>query len=218
MATFDKVNFRTGHITPECFGPGGQEKRIMPTPDSQNRRLALSDSILDLDEAQLDVAVRLGDLPDSALMARRVGQVRWVICASPAFLRQYGTPTTPSDLPNLPCIAYEGLQLWRDWSFVGPQGAVSVVIRPRYSVSTADAVIAAALDDVGIACVMSYKVAPSLRDGSLVALLEDWAPPAFPVQLVYSARQHHPLKLRAFLDFVAPRLQERLRANAEPLP
>jgi len=178
-------------------------------------RLVLSDGIMDLVESHVDVAVRIGDLPDSTLVARRVGQVRWVTCASPAFLERRGTPASPGELPDYECIAYEGLELWRDWSFVGPHGEQTVIIRPRYSVSTADAVIAAAAADVGIACVMSYQVAQSVREGILVSILDDWAPPSFPVQIVHAARQHQPLKLRAFLDFVAPRLRERLREISE---
>jgi len=178
-------------------------------------RLVLSDGIMDLVESHVDVAVRIGNLPDSTLVARRVGQVRWVTCASPAFLERRGTPASPGELPDYECIAYEGLELWRDWSFVGPHGEQTVIIRPRYSVSTADAVIAAAAADVGIACVMSYQVAQSVREGILVSILDDWAPPSFPVQIVHAARQHQPLKLRAFLDFVAPRLRERLREISE---
>ena len=81
--------------------------------------------------------------------------------------------------------------------------------------NTADAVMAAAAAGVGIACVMSYQVAQSVREGILVSILDDWAPPSVPVQIVHQARQHQPLKLRAFLDFVAPRLQERLRAISD---
>ena len=178
-------------------------------------RLVLSDGILNLVESHIDVAVRISHLPDSTLIARRVGQIRWVTCASPAFLRRRGMPAAPAELREYECIAFEGLELGRDWSFAGPLGEQIIVIRPRYSVSTADAVIAAAAADVGIARVRCYQAAQSVREGRLVSILDDWAPASVPVQIVHAARQHQPLKLRAFLDFVAPRLQERLRAIAE---
>lgn len=175
-------------------------------------RLALTDGVVDLVESHVDVAVRLGNLPDSTLVAKRVGEVRWVTCASPDYIARRGVPASPDDLRDHECIAYEGLELWRDWTFAGPRGEQAVVIRPRYSVNTADAVIAGAAAGIGVAYIISYQVADSVRDGILVPILRDWAPPSFPVQIVHMPRPHQPLKLRAFLDFVAPRLQQRLRA------
>ena len=93
----------------------------------------------------------------------------------------------------------------------GPRGEQATIIRPRYSVNTADAVIAGAAAGLGIAYLISYQAADSVRDGSLVTVLDDWAPAPFPVQIVHAPNPHLPLKLRAFLDFAAPRLQQRLR-------
>lgn len=178
-------------------------------------RLALSDGVFDLVENHIDVAVRIGRLPDSALIARNVGEVGWVTCASPDYLARHGVPEFPADLADRECIAYEGLELRRDWSFMGPRGEQKVVIRPRYSVSTADAVIAGALAGLGIVYVMSYQAADSVRDKALVQILTNWALPPLPVGIVHGPREHQPLKLRAFLDFVAPRLQQRLRHVGE---
>lgn len=178
-------------------------------------RLALTDGVVDLVESRVDVAVRLGQLPDSTLIAKRVGEVRWVTCASPDYIARRGTLASPEELPAHECIAYEGLELWRDWTFAGPRGEQTIIIRPRYSVNTADAVIAGAAAGLGIAYIISYQVADSVRDGVLVPILREWAPPSFPVQIVHTSRAHQPLKLRAFLDFVAPRLQERLGAVAQ---
>ncbi|GAC1045446.1 LysR family transcriptional regulator [Rhizobium sp. No.120] len=175
-------------------------------------RLALTDGVVDLVESHVDVAIRLGKLPDSALVAKRVGEVRWVTCASPDYLARRGSPSSPDELAEHDCIAYEGLELWRDWTFAGPLGEHTAIIRPRFSVNTADAVIAGAAAGLGIAYIISYQAADSVRDGVLVPVLRDWAPPPFPVQIVHTPRPHQPLKLRAFLEFVAPRLQQRLRA------
>jgi DNA-binding transcriptional LysR family regulator len=178
-------------------------------------RLMLSDGVIDLVDNQIDVAIRIGRLPDSSLIARRAGAIRWVVCASPDYLERRGTPETPADLAAHDCIAYEGLELDRDWPFQGPDGSYDVRVRPRYSVNTADAVIAGAVAGLGIACIFSYQVAESVRSGLLVPVLNEFAPAHYPVQVVHTARQHQALKVRAFLDFVAPRLQDRLRTVSE---
>lgn len=178
-------------------------------------RLILTDAVIDLVGLHIDVTVRIGQLPDSGLFARRVGEIRWIVCASPDYLEQRGTPASPAELANHDCIAFEGLEPDREWPFSGSKGTQQYTIRPRYSVNTADAVIAAAAAGVGIACIMSYQAAASVRDGSLLPILTEWAPPPFSVQIAHLSRQQQPLKLRAFLDFAAPRLQERLRAVSE---
>jgi DNA-binding transcriptional LysR family regulator len=179
-------------------------------------RLILTDTLIDLVELRIDVAVRIGELPDSGLVARRVGEIRWAVCASPDYLARRGTPMSPADLANHDCIAFEGLEPDRDWPFCSSKGTQRYKIHPRFSVNTADAVIAAATAGVGIARIRSYQAAASAHDGSLLPILTKWAPPPVPVQITHASHQHLPLKLRAFLDFVAPRLQKRLRVVAEP--
>jgi DNA-binding transcriptional LysR family regulator len=174
-------------------------------------RLVLSDSVIDLVESHVDVAVRIGRLPDSALVARRVGDIRWVVCASPDYLKRRGEPETPAALANHDCIAFEGLQRYREWPFADGNAAQHVTITPRFSVNTADGVVGGAVAGVGIARVLSYQAVASIRAGALLPILVDRAPPPMPVHLVHAAHQQQPLKLRAFLDFVAPRLQQRLQ-------
>ena len=170
-------------------------------------RLVLADHVIDLAESHIDVALRIGQMPDNDLVARRVGYIHWVICASPAYFHQRGRPKSSSDLEGHDCIAFEGLQTNRAWTF-GPEGKThSVAIRPRFSVNTADAVIEAASAGVGIARVRSYQAAAAIRDKRLVTILESYAPSPAPVQLVHRAQPSLPLKQRAFLDFVAPRLK-----------
>jgi DNA-binding transcriptional LysR family regulator len=178
-------------------------------------RLVLSDWVIDLVESHIDVAVRIGHLPDSALVARRVGEIRWVVCASPEYLRRRGEPRTPADLSDHDCIAFEGLQRYREWPLASTTGIQQIAISPRFSVNTADGVIGGAVAGLGVARMLSYQAAASVRDGTLLPILSDCSPPPLPVQLVHAAHQQQPLKLRAFLDFVAPRLQERLRAIAQ---
>jgi len=177
-------------------------------------RLVLSDGVIDLTESHVDVAVRIGRLPDSALVARRVGEIRWVVCASPDYFERRGEPETPAALADHDCIAFEGLQRYREWPFVTGNAERQLTINPRFSVNTADGVVGAAVAGVGIARVLSYQAVASIRAGSLTPILSDQAPPPMPVHLVHAPHQQQPLKLRAFLDFVAPRLQQRLQEIA----
>ncbi|MFZ5747121.1 MAG: LysR family transcriptional regulator [Pseudomonadota bacterium] len=176
-------------------------------------RLVLSDSVMDLVENHIDVAIRIGPLPDSALVARRAGDIRWVVCASPEYLTRHGEPAEPGDLSAHDCIAFEGLQRYREWLFVGGNGERrQVTIRPRFSVNTADAVMGGAVAGLGVARLLSYQVAAAVRAGTLVPILSDWAAAPMPVQLVHAPQQPRPLKLSAFLEFLMPRLKHRLRA------
>jgi len=177
-------------------------------------RLVLSDGVIDIVESHVDVAVRIGRLPDSALVARRVGEIQWVVCGSPHYLARKGTPEVPTDLDEHDCIAFEGLQRYREWPFAGPEGIRQVTISPRFSVNTADGVVGGAVAGLGLARVLSYQAEASVRDRAVVPVLSQWAPPPLPVHLVHAQHQPQPLKLRAFVDFVSPRLQARLKAIA----
>ena len=178
-------------------------------------RLVLSDGVVDLVESHIDIAVRIGPLPDSNLVVRRVGEIQWVICARPDYLRRRGEPRTPADLSDHDCIAFEGLPRYRDWPFASATGLERITITPRFSVNTADGVIGGAIAGLGIARLMCYQAEASVREELLVPILSDWTPPRIPVHLVYAPRLQLPVKLRIFLDYVAPRLKERLRVIAE---
>jgi DNA-binding transcriptional LysR family regulator len=175
-------------------------------------RLLLVDAVIDLVDSQVDLALRIGQLPDSALMARRVGEVRWLFCASPDDLARNGMPSHPTDLAVRDTIGFEGPQHYRDWPYVEAGRVRSVAVHPRFSVNTADAAIAGAAAGLGIARVMSYQAAQAIDEGAIVPILTPWSTRPIPVHLVFSARAQQPLKLRAFLDFVTPRIEARLTA------
>jgi DNA-binding transcriptional LysR family regulator len=175
-------------------------------------RLVLSDHVIDLAEAHVDMAVRIGRLPDSDLIARQVGHIRWLICASDQYLARRGEPGVPEDLARHDCIAFEGLQTYRSWVVGSGVSARSVAIRPRYSVNTADAVVDAAAAGLGIARVMSYQAAPAIAERRITAILRDFSTDPIPVNLVQPHQRVRPLKRRAFLDFVVPRLTVALAA------
>lgn len=178
-----------------------------------NVRLILADYVVDLVENHVDLALRIGPLPDSSLVTNRQGSVRWVTCASPAYLAQRGTPQTPEELSAHCCIAFEGLYSSNRWTFGQGRDKLIVPFRPRFAVNTADGAIDAARAGSGIARLLSYQVAASLADGSLALVLRDFEPEALPVHLVHAGQVQLPQKLRAFLDFVSPRLKARLAAG-----
>jgi DNA-binding transcriptional LysR family regulator len=169
-------------------------------------RLVLSDQVIDLGEALVDVAVRIGRLPDSDLIARQVGQVCWIFCASATYLARRGVPATPAALAAHDCIAFEGLQTYRAWPAGAGPAAKTITIRPRFSVNTADAVVEAAASGLGVARIMSYQAAEAIASRRVTPILTSFSPPPVPVSLIHQPRRSQPLKRRAFLDFVAPRL------------
>jgi DNA-binding transcriptional LysR family regulator len=177
-------------------------------------KLLLADRVLDLLESDVDVALRIGELGDSSLIASRVGAVRRVTCASPSYLAAHGRPQKPEDLGDHVCVTFDNLASPESWRFSSPKGDVLVPIRSRLTVTTAQAAIAGAVAGLGLTRLLSYQIAEERRAGRLELVLEDYELPPWPVNLVYAGQRLLPRKLRAFLDFVAQRLKDRLRDEA----
>lgn len=173
-------------------------------------RITQSDTLRRLVEEHIDLAVRIGLLPDSSMVAVRVGAIRRVACASPAYLEAHGVPKTLQELAAHHCVTVERLALPAAWTFVEGQREIAVPVRSRLTINTAEAAIDAAAAGVGIARVLSYQVADAVRSDALKLILEEFEPEPWPVSLVHTGRGLLPLKLRAFLDFAAPRLKARL--------
>ena len=173
-------------------------------------RLTLADRITQLVEDHFDLALRIGQLPDSSLVAIGVGSIRRVVCASPAYLAEHGTPTIPEGLGTHDCITFEGLSSAAPWSFAKGKTDVTVQVRSRLQVNTAEAAVDAAIAGVGLTKVLSYQVDAAVRSGMLRIVLQEFEPEPWPVSLVHAGHGLLPVKLRAFLDFAAPRLKERL--------
>jgi DNA-binding transcriptional LysR family regulator len=179
-----------------------------------NIRMLLADHVIHLLDDHIDLAVRISQLPDSSLVATRIGLIRRIVCASPAYLAARGRPKTPEDLALHDCVTREGLTSPEVWTFARGKTEISVQIRSRLSVNTAEAAIDAAIAGVGITRVLSYQMAEAAAAGKLAAVLEDFEPAPWPVSLVYADQGLLPLKLRAFLDFAVPRLKARLPTPA----
>ncbi|MGH6806048.1 MAG: LysR family transcriptional regulator [Ensifer adhaerens] len=176
-----------------------------------NMRLSLGDRLVSLVDDHIDVALRIGNLRDSNLIATKLGTIRRVVYASPSYVARHGRPGHPQELADHDCITFEGLMSNRSWSFADERGEMAAPIRSRLAVNTAEAAVDAAVAGLGLTRVLSYQAARAVADGLLVPLLEPFEHPALPVQLVYLPQGHVPMKLRAFVDFAAPRLRAVLK-------
>lgn len=172
--------------------------------------LGLQDRAVNLLEEHVDVALRIGALVDSSLIAVRIGQSCRVVCASPAYLKSRGTPKTPDDLSKHACISYAPMQSPTTWQFKRNETEYVVPVRSRLIVGNLESACDAARAGVGVAVAFSYHVADSITSGELVPLLQDFQPPPMPISFVYSPNRFMPVKLRAFLDFTLPRLRAQL--------
>lgn len=171
--------------------------------------IQLSDQVSHLLEDHVDLAVRLGALPDSALVATRIALLNRVLCASPAYLQARGVPQKPDDLAAHDCITYLGYSAGDMWEFGAGQASQLVKVSSRLSVNSAEAAVIAATEDGGIVRVLADQVDHLLKAGTLVRLLQAYEPAPMPLSLVYPGQRQMPLKLRAFIDFATPRLRER---------
>lgn len=175
-----------------------------------NVRLTLSDRDVHIIDDHIDVALRIGALPDSSLTAIRLGAVRQVVCASPAFLAAQGVPQTPADLIGLPCVTHDFMAPTTMWTFGGDRGDMAVPVRSRFSVSTAEAAADACIAGVGVTRLLSYQVCEAVGRGDLTVILEAFEPAPSPVSLVHAGQAMLPVKLRGFLDFATPWLRTTL--------
>ncbi len=176
-------------------------------------RMLLSDRNAHLLEDEIDVAVRIGSLRDSSMIASRVGAVRRVVCASPAFLERHGSPRTPADLATMPCIGFDLAGASAPWRFPGPRGRdVEITVPQRLTVTGAEAALDAAVAGLGLTRILSYQAASAVADGLLRVVLQAYEPEPIPVHLLHQGRE--PLRLRRFLDFAAPVLSDRLSGLA----
>jgi DNA-binding transcriptional LysR family regulator len=191
--------FGRRHMTPAVAG-------FVALHPQLSVELQLHDRNLDLIEEGLDVAVRIGALADSSLVARRVGAVRRVVVAAPDYVRRRGAPESPADLAAHEVLHSNARGLPPEWRFGPPGAPASVRLRPRLSVNDVEAVLTAVRAGHGITQALSYQVAEDLAAGRLVRLLRDHEPATVPVQLVTPSARHMPPRVRAFLDYAAAEL------------
>jgi DNA-binding transcriptional LysR family regulator len=174
-------------------------------------RLVLTDRVVNTVEENIDVAIRIGPLPDSSSkIATRIGSIRVVVCGSPAYFGAKGKPKSLAELRDQDCITIDDVAAPPSWKFSKSGRTIVAPIKTRLTVNTSEAAVLAALAGMGVARVMSYKMDAARRAGTLEIVLEDFEPEPVPAHIVYAQRKPVPLKLRAFLNWMSPRLKARL--------
>ncbi|MGV2289925.1 LysR family transcriptional regulator [Trinickia sp. YCB016] len=168
-----------------------------------NIEVSLSDRYVDLLEAGVDVAIRIGRLADSGLVARRLAPCRMVICASPDYLERHGTPRTPDDLRQAPRLTFSEAVSVGDWTLVDAKRRAHVISGPcRMAANNTQMLLAAALAGAGIVYGPTFVFGEQIARGNLVALLPDYHASELTIQAVYPSARHMPLKVRHFLDYL----------------
>ena len=173
-------------------------------PDIQ-LELGCSDRPVDLIEEGVDCAVRGGALGDSSLIARRVGILHFVTCASPAYLERYGRPAHPNDLLNHRCVNYFSARTGKifDWDFTRDGERVQVALPGHIALNDSNAYIAAGIAGLGIVQMANFMIEPMLKDGRFELILNDWISDPLPVHVVYPQNRHLSAKVRVFVEWVA---------------
>ncbi len=165
------------------------------------------DRVVNVVEEGIDVAVRIGELPDSSLQAVRVGRVRRVLVASPAYLQARGAPQRPEDLAAHSIASASGVTPVSEWRFNDGGKPLLQRLQPRMRTTTNDSAIAAVVAGLGITRLLSYQVAAHVRSGALQVLLEDFEPAALPVHVVHHEGRRATRKVRAFIDMAVDTLR-----------
>jgi DNA-binding transcriptional LysR family regulator len=178
-------------------------------------RLLLHDQVVDLMDEGLDVAVRIAKLADSSLTSTKVGSVRRVTCASPSYLKQFGTPKTPRELAEHRCFVFSAERSVPSWAYEHKGRALS--FRPRASLlaNSSEVGIDAAIAGAGITRALSYMVAADVHAGRLRVILQDYEAEPIPIHVVYREGRRAPARVRAFVDFAVSRLRADRRARLE---
>jgi len=162
--------------------------------------LRLEDRIVNLVEDGVDLAVRIGELADSTLVARQLGEMRRIVVASPAYLKARGEPRRPEEIPSHDTIQFGATSGFADWRFVEGDKEIRVNYRPRFLTNSADAAIQYAVSGGGLTRVLAYQAAEALRRGQLKIVLEKFELPRQPVNMVYPTSRLLSAKVRTFID------------------
>ena len=171
--------------------------------------LTLRDVLVDPFVEGSDVLVRIGALRDSSLMARRLGESRVVVCGSPAYLRQHGTPKSPADLTNHQCLAYLGPEGPRSWRFLSGDKLIEISPKGTLQVNDADVLAMHARTGRGLVLLFDFLVAEDIARGKLVTVLDAYAPPAWPIHALYPKNRQLVPKVSVLLDFLSGVFRER---------
>lgn len=192
------VEFGTRHVMPLAMQFMNEHPEVV-------LRIIAVDRIVHLVEEQVDIAIRLGNLADSALYAVKVGEFSLLTCASPSYLERRGTPSHPLELAEHDGVLFEPGAVF--WAFPVDGARLAASPRPHVIVNTAAGNLAAAIAGAGIARLFDYQLKDAIRSGALVPILTDFEDSPLPIHLVYPRQGLLPLKVRAFIDWMTPRLR-----------
>ncbi|MEZ5659415.1 MAG: LysR family transcriptional regulator [Burkholderiaceae bacterium] len=168
--------------------------------------VTLTDRFVDLVDEGFDLAIRIGRLAPSSLIARRLAATRLRLCASPEYLRRHGEPQHPGQLADHATIGYSLLTTGDHWHFAGPDGPVAVKVRPRMHSNSGDICCTAALEHLGIVLEPMFLVQAHLESGALRELMPQYRAPEFGIHALYPSRRHLASKVRLLVDFLAQAL------------
>jgi DNA-binding transcriptional LysR family regulator len=198
------VMFGRLHIAPVATGFAARHPAVQ-------LELILLDRVVDLLEEGVDLAVRIAHLPDSSLVAIRVGETRRVVCASPAYLRRAGTPQSPAELARHRCVSFAGLNPGFDeWRFDKERVAVHAALASNQ----VDAALDACASGLGLGQFLCYQVQALLDAGRLKRVLADFEPAPLPIHVIYAHARLLSSNVRAFVDWTVPQLRKRLASGA----
>ncbi|WP_415906327.1 LysR substrate-binding domain-containing protein [Neptuniibacter sp. QD72_48] len=175
--------------------------------------LLLLDRVVDLIEEGMDIALRIGPLPDSTLIAKQVGEVRYKVCASPAHIAEYGLPNHPDELEQLDCIHLTALRSHATWGFTEGSQQYRINVQGSFKTNHVETAVDACREGRGFGQFLSYQVNPCIRTGQLTPVLEQFESPSIPVNLVYPHSRRLSSRSRAFIEWARPRLQQRLQSD-----
>lgn len=221
----DELEGSISITAPELFG----RLKVLPVVEEflaahprVKARVLLLNRIVNLVEEGVDLAVRLAPLPDSSIVAVPLGDVRKLVCAAPSYLDRAPAPKTPHDLQKHHCLGEQEGKARELWQFVDRRTpgkrTLTVAVQPRIALNTAGASIDAAVRGQGICRAISYQVAEHLEDGRLITTLAAFEPEPVPAQLVFHRIPKRNHVLRAFIDFITPRLRTELTSIAARMP
>jgi len=179
--------------------------------------LRFSEAFVNMVEEGIELALRIGHLEPSTLVARRLGTIQRYLVATPAYLKRRGSPGTPEDLRRHACIVYSRQAPTGEWTFESEHGRHVVHVGTPLAVDDADAMAEAVMNDLGIAVLPEWKAVDRLGDGSLVEVLPDYAVPALPLHAVWPETQWMSPRARSFLDLLVARASE-LASLPRPAP
>lgn len=183
-----------------------------------NVEIGCSDRPVDLIEEGVDCALRAGELADSSLIARRIGSMHFVTCATPGYIARYGRPEHPTDLMRHRCVNYFSAKTGRifDWDFASRDERLQVRLPGRVAVNDSDAYLAATLSGMGIAQMPTFVLRPYLESGELEMVLTDWCVEAIPMHIVYPQNRHLSAKVRVFVEWAASLIAAREDLQLSP--